>query len=96
MTRLLLFWVIAIGLCREPADILAQTPVPVLLETLMGRQFTRPSLIAAFPIDAISPGNIIVFRYSSFAGLREGHSGITIKEEVRRVVITKGDLRKWK
>ena len=66
------------------------------LETLMGRQFTHPSLIAAFPTDAINPGNVIVFRYSSFAGLREGHGGIKIKEELRRVSIKKGDLRNWK
>ena len=41
MTRLLLFWVIAIGLCREPADILAQTLGPVLLEGSVRDVYTR-------------------------------------------------------
>jgi hypothetical protein len=64
-------------------------------ESVFGRQFTLPTVIAAFPVDTIRAGNTIVFTYSSRAVSRE-HGAMTVKPDVRRVVIDDADVEKWK
>jgi carboxypeptidase family protein len=67
-----------------------------MLESVLGRQFTRPGIVAAFPMDAITAGNAILFTYSTSAYAADGFDAITVKHAQRRVVISEKDLRKWK
>jgi hypothetical protein len=64
-------------------------------ESVFGRQFTPLSTVAAFPVETLRAGNTIVFTYSSTASSRE-HRTMTVKADVRRVVIDEADVQKWR
>jgi Carboxypeptidase regulatory-like domain len=64
-------------------------------ESVFGRQFTFPTMLAAFPVDAIRAGNTILFTYSSTASSRE-HRTMAVKPDVRRVVIDEAGVQGWR
>lgn len=67
-----------------------------MLESVLGRQFSRPATVAAFPLDSIQAGSTIVFTYSTLALPLDSFGGIKVKQQVRRVVISEDDVRRWK
>lgn len=67
-----------------------------VFESVLGRQFPRPGIVAAFPMDAIRPGNRIVVSYFGTADRLDRPGAIKIKAETRRVNIREEDLRAWK
>lgn len=64
-------------------------------ESVFGREFTPLSTLAAFPVDTIRAGHTIVFTYSTSAASRE-HRIMTVKPDVRRVLVDDADVQKWK
>lgn len=67
-----------------------------VFESVLGRQFPRPGLVAAFPMDAVRPGSRIAVSYSATADRVDGPGAIKIKAQTRRVNIREEDLRTWK
>ena len=67
-----------------------------MFESVLGRQFPRPGLVAAFPMEAIRPGSRIAVSYSGTADRLDGPGAIKIKAETRRVNIREENLRTWK
>jgi hypothetical protein len=66
------------------------------LSRVLGRHFPLPSVVAAFPMDALRPGNTIVLTYSTFAASPSNQfRGIKVPATTRRVKIGEDDLRKW-
>ena len=67
-----------------------------VFEAALGRQFPLPAIVAAFPLDAIRPGNRIVVTYSTTADPVIGSGAIKIKAATRAVNIRELDVRNWK
>ena len=67
-----------------------------VFESILGRQFPRPGLVAAFPMEAMRPGSRIAVSYFDTADRLDQPGAIKIKAETRRVNIREADLRTWK
>lgn len=67
-----------------------------MLQSVLGRQFPREAMLAAFPMDAIAAGNTIVFTYSPYGVPGRNLPDIKVESQVRRVVIRESDLRQWR
>jgi hypothetical protein len=66
------------------------------LASVLGQQFKRYSVLAAFPIDGLQAGGTIVVTYRKSAYSADGFRSLRIKEETRRVRISERDLRNWR
>ena len=67
-----------------------------IFETLLGRHFPLPSIVAAFPMDAIQPGAIIAVTYATTADPPDRRPSLKIKAMTLPVTISEHDLRRWK
>lgn len=65
-------------------------------ESILGRQFPIPGLIAAFPMSTLQPGHQVAVTYSSFAALPGRMRGVRIAPMTRRVRISEEHVRGWK
>ena len=67
-----------------------------IFEALLGRHFPLPSIVAAFPMDAIQPGAVIAVTYSTTADPPDRRPSLKIKAKTLPVTISEDDLRRWK
>jgi hypothetical protein len=65
-------------------------------ESILGRQFPIPGLVAAFPMGSLQPGHQIAVTYSTFAALPGRMRGVRIAPMTRRVRISEEHVRNWK
>ena len=67
-----------------------------VFEAVLGQKFPRPAVVAAFPVDAVHPGNRIAVTYSTTATHVDGTEAIKVKAATRRMTMSEEDLRKWR